>query len=208
MFLFYVRDELEGYGSDICIYHDKKGNIVSRIQNLTRFLVGLESLIQPHINIPVEIEEKLKYIIKGNIKGYKKTLHLNLSAADRTNFRSYFTRNVPVNILDKLLNFLKDRDVIVLTTAAPWDKDKFCYLKNKYQTHTNLNFIDTPDLYHLIGVVKMADLVVTPETSVVHIASALNKKLLLSMILKRSLKNGHHGVMSSRLYYLIFRMLC
>lgn len=177
IFLGYVKNELEGYGFDICIYHAKKGSIIERVSNLAKFLTQQKDLIRPHIDVSPEVEKELQDFIKIN-NGGKKLVHLNISAGDKTSLRSYLSRNLPLSTIDNLINFLAKHNLICFVTAAPWDKWKFEYLKNKYAKFSNIIFVETPSLSHLIAVIKIAGVVITPETSVVHIASLLNKKIV------------------------------
>jgi len=75
----------------------------------------------------------------------------------------------------EFLGSININDFNIILSADPKDKSKLITINDKFP-----NTIITParNFFDLISLIKGADLVITPDTSIVHIASAFNKPIL------------------------------
>jgi len=103
-----------------------------------------------------------------NLSPNKMNILLNISASKENKMWG----------LEKWIEFLSlinINDFNIIISADPKERDKLIALNNKF-----LNTIITParNFFDLISLIKNVDLVITPDTSIVHIASAFNKPIL------------------------------
>lgn len=180
VFLGLVKNFTEGYGYDVCIYNSLP-NIIERCKNNTKIIVGNNTLINPTLIIPPNVEQEI-LTETGNLERYTK-IYINLSAANKRNLKSYISRTIPLNIYVSVIKLIykKYDNVCFLITAAPWDLHRAKnVVKNLYKIIKNehIKIIATPTIHHLISIIKISDIVITPETSVVFIASVFNKPIV------------------------------
>ena len=97
-------------------------------------------------------------------------------------------KSFSIETLEKIINYLKDKNIAIILV---YFEDKYKELKFLEKKYSNVyipeniaNILDTTLL------IKKSDYVVSPDTSIVHIASALNKK----MITVYPPKGGKYGV--------------
>ena len=85
-------------------------------------------------------------------------------------------KSFSIETLEKIINYLKDKNIAIILV---YFEDKYKELKFLEKKYSNVyipeniaNILDTTLL------IKKSDYVVSPDTSIVHIASALNKKMI------------------------------
>ena len=85
-------------------------------------------------------------------------------------------KSFSIETLEKIINYLKDKNIAIILV---YFEDKYKELKFLEKKYSNVyipeniaNILDTTLL------IKKSDYVVSPDTSIVHIASALNKKII------------------------------
>lgn len=126
------------------------------------------SLIRPSYGIPVSVSDKFNGLFDN--KG-KLNLVINISAGNESRYLSgekwlevikKLSSNEKLKI--HLIGLPKDRELIenLLTNCS----DK------------KINYIKTSDIMETSEVVRKSDLVLTPDTSIVHICSAFNKPVI------------------------------
>jgi len=96
-------------------------------------------------------------------RGY---VHINLEA--KTRFKEYGPQNT-----FELSRILRSRypDLSIIWTTSPVNADTLDTFLGDHTLH-GIHFVRTNSIFELIAIVRGADLVITPDTSVVHIASA------------------------------------
>ena len=91
-----------------------------------------------------------------------------------------------IETLKNIINYFKDRDTVVILLYFGDKKSELINLKNEY-THIPESIKSIQDS---IKIIEKSDMVISPDTSIVHIASALKKKLICVY----PPKGGKHGV--------------
>ena len=121
------------------------------------------------INIEYDIqisgEDKYKEFFR-NIK-QKKLVVLNPYGASKH-------KSFNIETLKKIKNYFKDKDTAVILLYFGDKKSELVNLKNEYTYIPN----DIKSIQDSIKIIEKADVVISPDTSIVHIASALKKKLI------------------------------
>lgn len=80
------------------------------------------------------------------------------------------------NSMQRLLDYLTHHNMIVVLLAYPEVMDKLVTLAKAY---TNVFVYEkTKTIFHSISLIKYANLVISPDTSIIHIASAFEKPLI------------------------------
>ena len=75
--------------------------------------------------------------------------------------------------INKFINFYNDKNILFI-----FSPDRYSQIQ-KFKNNDNVFIYDKMEnIYQSIGFIKRADLVISPDTSIVHIASAFNKNLL------------------------------
>lgn len=78
------------------------------------------------------------------------------------------------NTLEKLIEYYKDKNIVII--YSPGKYDVLRKFEDKYENVYLYKGIKS--VLQSAEIIKKADLVVTPDTSIVHISSAFNKKLI------------------------------
>jgi len=125
--------------------------------------------IKPELTIPDTVrktaEEKL-----SKFKGLKNIL-INFSAGSEI-------RQLSADMWIEVIGELKlDRDCNVLITGLVNDQNEIDIIINRCETY-NIHQIRTESFFEFAAVIKLCDLVITPDTSAVHVCSAFNKPIV------------------------------
>jgi len=168
---------------DLSIESDKDFKWTEHITN--RYLAYLVKLGLKRENIDISYDIYLKKEKKyenffNKIKESKKLILNPYGASKHKSFS--------IETLEKIINYLKDKNIAIILV---YFEDKYKELEFFEKKYSNVyipenidNILDTTLL------IKKSDYVVSPDTSIVHIASALNKK----MIIVYPPKGGKYGV--------------
>ena len=168
---------------DLSIESDKDFKWTEHITN--RYLAYLVKLGLKRENIDISYDIYLKKEKKyenffNKIKESKKLILNPYGASKHKSFS--------IETLEEIINYLKDKNIAIILV---YFEDKYKELKFFEKKYNNVyipenidNILDTTLL------IKKSDYVVSPDTSIVHIASALNKK----MITVYPPKGGKYGV--------------
>ena len=121
------------------------------------------------ISYDIYLKNEKKYEIFFNKIKENKKLILNPYGASKH-------KSFSIETLEKIINYLKDKNIAIILV---YFEDKYKELKFLEKKYSNVyipeniaNILDTTLL------IKKSDYVVSPDTSIVHIASALNKKII------------------------------
>ena len=168
---------------DLSIENDKDFKWTEHITN--RYLAYLIKLGLKKENIDIfydiHLKEEKKYeFLFYEIKASKKLILNPYGASKHKSFS--------IETLEKIVNYLKDKNIAIILV---YFGDKYKELEFLEKEYSNVyipknitNILDT------ILLIKKSDYVISPDTSIVHIASALNKK----MIIVYPPKGGKYGV--------------
>lgn len=129
---------------------------------LKYFGINYASNIKPSIFIPDEIKQNIENKIK-DIKGYK--ILLNISAGNKIR---YWNKNNWINLIKNL----KDEYSIIIT-GAERDIELANDIK-KELPDDNIITIKTKSILEFAELIKKCNLLITPDTSAVHIASCFD----------------------------------
>ena len=168
---------------DLSIESDKDFKWTEHITD--RYLAYLVKLGLKRENIDISYDIYLKKEKKyenffNKIKESKKLILNPYGASKHKSFS--------IETLEEIINYLKDKNIAIILV---YFEDKYKELEFFEKKYSNVyipenidNILDTTLL------IKKSDYVVSPDTSIVHIASALNKK----MIIVYPPKGGKYGV--------------
>lgn len=140
--------------------------------NLSAFnclnISGKKFTLKPSFNIPLEIQEKFSpdFQESNNLK-----LLINISAG---NDSRYLVKEVLLEVINKINAFGLTYFTL---TGLNKDKEIINYLLENFRGR-NIKYIETKNILEISEVIKLNDIVITPDTSVVHICSAFDKPVL------------------------------
>ena len=81
-----------------------------------------------------------------------------------------------VAIIKKLTEFYPEHSIVVLD--SPSDRNEINEILNNIEKGKIHYYKDSRTIMDAVSIIKRSDLVVSPDTSIVHIAEGLNKKIL------------------------------
>ena len=146
------------------------------------YLVRL-GLKRENIDISYEIYLKEEKKYKDFFNKIKESKKLILNPYGASKHKSF-----SVETLEKIINYLQDKDIAIILVYFGDKYKELEFLEKKYSNvYIPKNIVSILDTTLLISA---SNYVVSPDTSIVHIASALNKK----MIIVYPPKGGKYGV--------------
>lgn len=122
--------------------------------------------IRPDINIPSETVDKFSNIFKY-LENKKILINISAGAENR-----YWKEEKWLELLNKINNTFS-----ILLISDKKDKNLANKIVSDYKGN-NLNYIDACNIFEVAEVVKNSDFVITPDTSIVHLASCFNKPIV------------------------------
>jgi len=153
----------------------KKEHIIHTNHSLFRKIFGLnleEKDLYPSINIPKEwiLQAKLKFLKWGINKNHSKVIFINTFAKPKK-------RNWTLEKLMKLIIELRKDDNFYNTAfvinAPPDQFERVKNVLNNYSFNQNFLFTANKSFFQLPAIISLCDLVISVETSVIHLASVL-----------------------------------
>ncbi|WP_338952657.1 glycosyltransferase family 9 protein [Fusobacterium nucleatum] len=168
---------------DLSIKSDKDFKWTEHITNrYLAYLVKL-GLKKENIDISYDIYLKDEKKYKAFFNEIKESKKLILNPYGASKHKSFSVEN-----LENIINYLKNRDIAIILVYFGDKYKELEFLEKKYKyvymPQKIESILDTAIL------IKESDYVISPDTSIVHIASALNKK----MITVYPPKGGKYGV--------------
>ncbi|MDX5629727.1 MULTISPECIES: glycosyltransferase family 9 protein [unclassified Brenneria] len=156
--------------------NEKHAHITHAYQKMLELLGIQKSSLQYHLNIPASfIEETEKYLKKFP---EKKIIALNP-------FASCTRRSLTIKQTNELLKLCENIDNAHIIIIG--EQEKIIKIKKSL----NSNICSFSSFWNAASIVKLSDLVVSVDTSIVHIASAFNKPLV--SIYSSEVINGFQG---------------
>ncbi|ASS39697.1 glycosyltransferase family 9 protein [Fusobacterium sp. oral taxon 203] len=168
---------------DLSIKSDKDFKWTEHITNrYLAYLVKL-GLKKENIDISYDIYLKDEKKYKAFFNEIKESKKLILNPYGASKHKSF-----SIETLENIINYLKNRDIAIILVYFGDKYKELEFLEKKYKyvymPQKIESILDTAIL------IKESDYVISPDTSIVHIASALNKK----MITVYPPKGGKYGV--------------
>ena len=168
---------------DLSIESDKDFKWTEHITN--RYLAYLVKLGLKKENIDISydiyLKDEKKYEVFFNEIKESKKLILNPYGASKH-------KSFSIETLEKIINHLKNRDIAIILVYFGDKYKELEFLEKKYNNIYMPQKIES--ILDTAILIKKSDYVISPDTSIVHIASAFNKK----MITVYPPKGGKYGV--------------
>ena len=156
---------------DLSIESDKDFKWTEHITN--RYLAYLIKLGLKKENIDISyniyLEDEKKYEAFFNEIKESKKLILNPYGASKH-------KSFSIETLEKIINHLKNRDIAIILVYFGDKYKELEFLEKKYNNIYMPQKIES--ILDTAILIKKSDYVISPDTSIVHIASALNKKMI------------------------------
>jgi len=122
---------------------------------------------RPNLYVTYDSEKRLATFLKEqNITSY---YCINISATSKTR---YWQTDKWIKFLD----YANEQKKNCILISAPNDSNILYFIKSK--TGQNVNIYDTESIIDVFSIVKNSALTITPDTAVVHVASAFNVPVL------------------------------
>lgn len=159
-------------GSSVFTYAMKSDSELSGLHYTTRVLTALEHLdITPEQNRPVlyvspDSEDYLNKFIADNKLGSYYCLNISSNGPDRS---------WPADKWIEFINSIDTKDHDIILISMPDDSDSAEKIKNSCE---HVCLFKSGSIIDIFSLVNRSDMVITVDTSIVHIASAFNKPLL------------------------------
>ena len=168
---------------DLSIKSDKDFKWTEHITNrYLAYLVKL-GLKKENIDISYDIYLKDEKKYKAFFNEIKESKKLILNPYGASKHKSFSVEN-----LENIINYLKNRDIAIILVYFGDKYKELEFLEKKYNNVYMPQKIES--ILDTAILIKKSDYVISPDTSIVHIASALNKK----MITVYPPKGGKYGV--------------
>lgn len=155
---------------DVCLNDYKTGNHASEINiSPLHYLDKLKSEInsKPTVYIPEYVKNKFAYL--NNKKDF--IVLINVSAGDKS-------RYLKTEVLSEFVrNVLKEKSFKLLVTGLGKDMEIINFIIEN-SGDEKIKFIRTENIIETAEVVRRSSLVITPDTSVVHLCAAFNIPLV------------------------------
>ena len=156
---------------DLSIESDKDFKWTEHITN--RYLAYLIKLGLKKENIDISydiyLKDEKKYEVFFNEIKESKKLILNPYGASKH-------KSFSIETLEKIINHLKNRDIAIILVYFGDKYKELEFLEKKYNNIYMPQKIES--ILDTAILIKKSDYVISPDTSIVHIASALNKKMI------------------------------
>jgi ADP-heptose:LPS heptosyltransferase len=177
-FVGMIKDSSEG-NFDYFWCHNDYGSIHERLYNFGKFLLGEKDFVKPKIFVPQDVIENVKNKLLEVFDNKFPLIYINLSAGEKNDFVNYLKRNITIKQYVKIISeLIKKYKINILLTAAKQDYHKGDIICTKLNYPKNIYFFKGLNIFQLFAVIKFSDMVISPETSVIHISSVLNKPII------------------------------
>jgi ADP-heptose:LPS heptosyltransferase len=125
-----------------------------------------QTVNRPSISIPAETEKKYSELF---VRIQKKKILVNISAGAENR---YWKMNKWLELMQKI-----ESDLQILLISDKKDKPLANDIIKNYK-EKNLTYINAGNIFEVAEVVKCSDVVISPDTSIVHLASCFNKPIV------------------------------
>ncbi len=129
----------------------------------------------PSLMIDPHVFDRTKNTINTLYSERKASKHIVFNTQARNDFLEWGYENTL-----KLAQDITERfpDMLVLLTTSPIREPDLLEWLSKHNANERIMYFPTPDLHELFSIVRLSTMVITPDTSLVHMASAEHKPLL------------------------------
>ena len=146
-------------------YHEYTSHVSTRSQKILQLMNIQSEPIQYYINIPTDNEQFVRNFIKPILESNRKIIIFNPYGSNEA--RSFSNYQI-----DKTLSFLSQFDDC--TTIVVGEPNKISHIEAK----KNIIINPLPSFFETVALVKYSTLVITVDTSIVHIASIYNIRMI------------------------------
>ncbi len=182
-----VKYAEEARGFTTAFVHHGGGSMYERNVGYAAWLLGIKKSRVRRPELPVDarvltaVREKLQSAFSSDFP----LVHVNLSGGDYKSYLRYLRRSVSVANYRRIVAGIKRRRSATnfVLTAAP--RDAAIAERIARQLGDTVYFYRNTSIAELVSVMKLASLVITPETAVSHMASVLNKPLVTLFFAQR-----------------------
>ena len=146
-------------------YHEYNSHITMRSQKVLELLNIKSDSIKYYLNIPVSIEQEVKNYLNPIITLGKKIIIFNP-------FGSNSARSFSSSQIEIILSFLSQFDNYITIIVGEYEKI------SQIKALQNITINPMSCFFNTVALVKYSDFVITVDTSIVHVASTYEKKML------------------------------
>lgn len=151
----------------------KRANQKSYQQIMYDILELSDPISQPYLFIPNEtIGQILERLAKAGLNDKNKTIGLNIGVGQK-----WLSKGWPQKHWEKLIKNLCNLNYNLLLLGGPDEKEKVVELKNKFPFLINSGAANS--VTEFAAIVNECELVITCDTFALHIATALDKKIIV-----------------------------
>lgn len=159
--------------SDHCLYSENNDHVTKRYQSALKIMEIDSSNLHYEVVIPRSNLSKAIECTSSIKKINKKIIVLNSFAGARLR---NLNEQTTVSLIQQI--FMNNKNCVIISIAHAGDMKILKIWQKKWSHPDWLIFENMTTLMDNTALMSQADLIVTPDTSIVHLASALNKKLI------------------------------
>ncbi len=186
-----VKDDEEGRHFTTTFVHHGTGSMYDRNLGYAAWLLGIDkSMIhRPQLYIDQHALTQVRTKLKRRFPDERPLVHINLSGGDYKSFLRYLRRNLSAANYVRVIQGIKRRypKTNFIISAAPEDAGMGERVSN--DLGSDVFFYRDSSIPELVSLMKLAAMVITPETAVSHIASVLNKRLVTLFFAERQMRD-------------------
>jgi len=150
----------------------KKENMKSYQEIMYDILELKSSIALPVLNVPKEeISKIINWSKSWKILNNSRTIGLNIGVGTKWPSKSW-----PLQRWEQLIMSLQNKSVNILLLGGDDEKDRINHLATKYKFAVNTGHNNS--IMEFGAIVNLCDIIVTVDTFALHIANALNKKIV------------------------------
>jgi heptosyltransferase-2 len=161
------------YWLSMSAFDDIKMKNKKTYQQIIYYVAGLESKVaRPILKIPDGLLElKESQFIKNGFKPDLKTIGLNVGVGNK-----WPNKGWPINNWIELLTLLKNEKLNIFLLGGPDEQITMNELSSRFKSVINTGFNNS--IKEFAAIVNLCDVIVTADTFALHVATALDKKII------------------------------
>lgn len=128
----------------------------------------------PHFTISPDIESETESKVQRLLDEKKALKYILVNVEAKNEYREWGLENVHL-LAERVRDKLKDTLIILIAS-----ENYRIYFHNELDAIVgeNVILVESESIHHAAALIKLASVIISPDTSIVHIAAALNKKLI------------------------------
>ncbi len=189
VFCSMVKDDGEGRHFTATFVHHGTGSMYERNIGYAAWLLGIDSssIQRPEVHVDQRVLKDVRGKLKSRFPAAQPLVHINLSGGNYKSYLRHLRRNLSAANYVRAIDGIKHRNpnINFVITAAPEDAGMGERISN--DLGRDVFFYRDTSVPELVSLMKSSSIVITPETAVSHIASALNKRLVALFFAERQM---------------------